>query len=367
MRISRTKLTAVTTLVFSALAVFVVAGPLSPPGGPVASTYKTLAEVEPRIAINSVNTPGDAAVMYRITKAGSYYLTGDVTAAALKHGIEVTANNVSIDLRGFSVIGTGSGIYNGINVGAQTNVTVTNGTLRTWGGAGVNAQLSAGGHLKDLQLLSDGDGIRAGKGALIEHCAAAYSNNIGIAAENGSLVVECVAYGCDTGIYLSSGSIARNCHASSNDYRGYGTEDGAAFESCSATENTGDGFHVSWNISMDNCISSDNGGVGFSFGSNCRLTNNHAESNAGTAGFYGGTSSSRNVLKGNTAVSNAGSGFKLAANANLIIANQATLNGSNYDIVAGNRIGPVVVFTTSSASGNSGGAGTSDPSANLAF
>src|SRR5437868_1893082 len=55
-----------------------VAGPLNPPAGPVAPSYKTLTEVEPRIAVNATNTPGNSAYSYRITQQGSYYLTGDV-------------------------------------------------------------------------------------------------------------------------------------------------------------------------------------------------------------------------------------------------------------------------------------------------
>lgn len=64
------------------LGVLAVAGDLNPPAGPVAPTMKTLDEVEPRIAINRVNTPGDADSLYKITQPDSYDLTGNNTAAA---------------------------------------------------------------------------------------------------------------------------------------------------------------------------------------------------------------------------------------------------------------------------------------------
>ncbi len=38
--------------------IWVSAGDLNPPSGPVTPTMKTLTEVEPRIAINATNTPG---------------------------------------------------------------------------------------------------------------------------------------------------------------------------------------------------------------------------------------------------------------------------------------------------------------------
>ena len=54
-------------------------GPLAPPGA-AAPTTKTLDQVEPRIAINSTNTPGDADSLYKITQPGSSYLTGNSPA-----------------------------------------------------------------------------------------------------------------------------------------------------------------------------------------------------------------------------------------------------------------------------------------------
>lgn len=43
------------------------AGPLSPPAGPVAATYKTLGEIEPRVAIGEAATPGDGESVYLIS------------------------------------------------------------------------------------------------------------------------------------------------------------------------------------------------------------------------------------------------------------------------------------------------------------
>lgn len=92
------------------------AGPLDPPAGAIAPTYKTLAEVEARTAINAANTPGDADSVFKITQPGSYYLTGNITggAAGKQIGIEVTAGNVTIDLNGFVIDGVGqlkTGVY----------------------------------------------------------------------------------------------------------------------------------------------------------------------------------------------------------------------------------------------------------------
>ncbi len=81
------------------------AGPIDPPAGPIIPTGKPLTEVEPRIAISSTNTPGDADSMFKITQPGSYYLTSSITGVIGRHGIKVAASGVTIDLNGFIMRG----------------------------------------------------------------------------------------------------------------------------------------------------------------------------------------------------------------------------------------------------------------------
>src|SRR5687768_13641512 len=87
----------------AAAAAIVLAGPLDPPTGPVAPTYKTLGDIEPRTAIQSLS--GNDTARYVISRPGSYYLTGDITGVPNRSCIEIHTGNVSIDLNGFSLIG----------------------------------------------------------------------------------------------------------------------------------------------------------------------------------------------------------------------------------------------------------------------
>jgi hypothetical protein len=82
----RTAITVVSALILVATAGLLIAGPLTPPAGPVTSTYKPLSDVEPRIAINAVNTPGDSSSVFLITQPGSYYLTGNVRESLASTG-----------------------------------------------------------------------------------------------------------------------------------------------------------------------------------------------------------------------------------------------------------------------------------------
>jgi len=110
-----------------------IAGPLTPPAGPIAPTNKTLQEVEPRIAINATNTPGDADSLFKITQPGSYYLTGNITGVVGKHGIEIVDSGVTLDLMGFDLSGIPAmGAFDGVSVTnfSLTNITIRNGSVR---------------------------------------------------------------------------------------------------------------------------------------------------------------------------------------------------------------------------------------------
>src|SRR5438128_1786300 len=70
-------------------------GSLTPPGAP-APAMKTLAQIEPRTPISSLP--------YFIGQSGSYYLTDNFSVGAGQdYGIFISANNVTIDLNGFTI------------------------------------------------------------------------------------------------------------------------------------------------------------------------------------------------------------------------------------------------------------------------
>src|ERR1051325_4630293 len=136
-----------------------IAGPLTPPGGPVTSTYKTLTEVEPRTAISATNTPGNANASYVITQPGAYYLTGDITVPSGKSGIQVYGTSITIDLNGFTIHGsagsqhgiTASGIY-------WSTLTVKNGAIENCGGNGIDFATVWAAHVSDVTCFQNGGG-----------------------------------------------------------------------------------------------------------------------------------------------------------------------------------------------------------------
>jgi hypothetical protein len=105
----------------------VVAGPLVPPLGAISSTGKTLTEVEPRIPISGpINIVND----------GSYYLTGNIAGPAGGAAITISAQNVTLDLNGYTISGGQTGVL--IDIVATTGgLVVQNGTIRNTTGSGV--------------------------------------------------------------------------------------------------------------------------------------------------------------------------------------------------------------------------------------
>ena len=110
-------------------------GSLTPPPGAPAPTMKSLDQIEARTPISSAP--------FAITQSGSYYLTTNLTGVSGQSGIYVFANNVTLDLNGFSILG-GSGSGNGIFI-SSTNATVRNGTITGWTNSGVTGIECASG------------------------------------------------------------------------------------------------------------------------------------------------------------------------------------------------------------------------------
>ncbi len=280
--------------VFAALcAAPVLAGPIVPPAGPVSSSYKTLTQIEPRTIINAANTPGDADSTFRIAQSGSYYLTGNVTGAAGKIGIEVAANNVTIDLNGFTLQGVPGSLHGIAPTIVGSGLAVSNGHVTGWGDIGVAAIWGFapifelhGSRFENLTVTSCQTGIRAGDGGLVKNC----------------VVRSCVS----TGMIGGKGSVFESCASVANGSNGYVGLEGCLFTACTAQGNTGIGFDVS---SQGDCIitgcsatRNTSGGIKTgqqSFVTNCQIAQN---------GTFGVQIEPNSVIEGCQIVRNTGSG-----------------------------------------------------------
>ena len=329
-----------TVLALSALALLITggllyAGPLTPPAGPVTSTYKTLAEVEPRTAISATNTPADADSLFKITQPGSYYLTGNITGVMGKHGIEIAAVGVTLDLNGFSLRGV-AGSLDAVTTSASgvERIAVLNGTIREWGGDGIDLATNGASVCRVERVLANengGSGIRTGFNGTISFCAANRNGVNGIAANQGAVITNCSAY--------------------QNDGNGISANGGTLVVDCVARFNTLDGIICSSGCVIRGNACSNNGNGGDAAGIHVTGTDNRIEGNNCTGADRG------------IAVDVAG---------NIIIRNTCSGNTINWVIVANNVVGPFLDRTapaSAAISGNSApdSTGSTHPNANFTY
>lgn len=275
----------VTLVVFLAGAIGYIAsaGPLDPPPGPVAPTQKTLSEVEPRIAVNATNTPGDDDSLFKITQPGSYYLTGNITGVASKMGIEIAASGVTLDLMGFDLVGVSDSL-DGVraSVDAVTDIAVINGSVRDWGGRGVDLLQARNTRITDLRASGNAvDGIRAGVNGVITNCSVSRNSANGLIVGAGSTISQCSAYlNSSGGIVADAGSTISQCSAAGNLGTGIFAERGSTIASCSAVSNTNSGINTTFGSTIVHCSARNNAGSGIQANSANTIANCTANSNS---------------------------------------------------------------------------------------
>jgi parallel beta-helix repeat protein len=385
--------TNIAALALFAVAAAVIAGPLTPPAGPVAPTLKTLTEVEPRTAINPATATGSSTSVVVISQSGSYYLTGNLVGVSGKNGITITASGVTLDLNGFEVLGnsSSSGNFDGILVASVNtkNVTIRNGHVRNWGDDGVelaNFSGSVGFHVENVQSTGNGGtGISCGTtNGVVINCAATENGGAGIVAsklisgcsavDNGSTgldigqggsVLNSIAFsnggsGIDTGFACT----VAHCTSGNNEGDGIVASNGTSIIDSTFSGNFGSGINVFNSITIRGCTAVSNQQWGIDTDTGCLIENSTANSNT----FGGIRSGSRSVIRNNIANGNAfgteigpgilmtGSDARIEGNScntndfgidvdgsgNIIIRNTCAANAQAFIIAVDNFYGPIV-------------------------
>ena len=339
---------------------------------------RVLDDIEPRTPVGSTTTPGDNGAMFKITSAGSFYLTGDVVGENSKSGIEIAASRVVLDLTGFAVTGV-TGSEDGILVSVEaTDVIVRGGIVRDWGRNGLNLATASDARCNDIvasgnklngllcgtrsivvdcSAQGNGEnGIQAGDGSTLKQCAVHDNPGYGISTGRDSLVSDCVArgnsiYGISAGegnnvcgctasanglagIRAQDGSTVCDCTASFNDDVGILPGAGSTVSNCAVSGNRGDGIRPGDSTTVAGCTMRRNGGNGIQISNGDRVTGNVCDSN-GAAGIR--VLGSNNTVEANN-VTNNDQGLEIRAAANAVAANMVRGNRDNYDIVPGNEL-----------------------------
>ena len=332
------------------------------------------------IEVNSL--PGDGNAVFVISQPGSYCLESNVVGVAGKNGIRIDADNVTLDLAGFAVLGVGNSL-NGIKINGHFHIVIRNGSISGWSGHGLDGTSGALSRIEDLRTDANGqNGLVINSGSEVNNCVAAQNTGVGIAVSNNVLVTGCVsslngghgfglgtactiksclAFG-NTGAGITTGGVnyltVIDCNANTNTGGGIaararafitsstaegngvvGISAGASstISNCHASGNTGDGIIASNGSAVTGCTASANTGDGIEVDNLSRVEGNTCEENGVEAANGAGVhvTGRANRIDGNTVARNV-RGIDVDLGGNLVVRNDASLNATNYDIAAGN-------------------------------
>lgn len=138
--------------------------------------------------------PGDSANFpVTISEAGSYVLTGNITVAVnFIHGIEITADGVTLDLNGFTLTGPDS-VSAGAGISLEANeITVRNGLVRDFAAGVVRLTNEIHGNSSRVIGVTTKSnavtGIMLGSNSLVADCIAIENGASGILVKDNSIV-----------------------------------------------------------------------------------------------------------------------------------------------------------------------------------
>lgn len=196
-------------------------------------------------APTSITTCGD------LTQPGSYVLANNLSAAPHTPCLGVLANDVTIDLSGFTIDGqcddssvvlclaTSQGIGDG--GGPRENVTIRNGTIKRFA-----------------------DGIHIfGNQIKVEHVTLNRNQGTGIYTVESATITDNVVNGNRVGIQVGSASVVTGNTVGFNSSHAIVAGPGSTLRGNSAVQNGGDGFQVEQGSTIVNNSAYRNTGAGF--------------------------------------------------------------------------------------------------------
>ncbi len=329
-----------------------VAGPLTPPPGPIGSTGRTVQEIydkiartdmglaEPRIPVQSL--PGSSTALHVISQPGSYYLTGNIIGEADKNGIHIEASSVNLDLAGFTMSGPNGLIAIVTNPGTR-GLSIRNGLIQDWPLKAISARQSNQGRLEQLFVMrcgaedpGDPYSIRCGESWIAKSCVVSSCTRWGLAIESG-VIQECIAHeNSGQGLKIVRGLMSK-CVAFGNSDAGLSADESCIVHECSAYLNTfgivcGFGCLTQSNLVYSNAI-----GV-VTLGRRSRVLGNICFFNGIGLDVRGEAS----TIEENCCAENSEIGLKVQSAENMIVSNTMNGNGTNVSMAAGNSHGPIV-------------------------
>jgi hypothetical protein len=152
-------------------------------------------------------TPDDTAGFpATLSKAGRYKLTGNLTVPEGKNGIEATAQDVTVDLNGYTIrSAVPLEALSGVVAQSVGGLRVMNGTITGFKNWGVYVSLRRGA-VEDMRILSGGDGVYLPAEGVVRSSTIANNSLTGVKCLATCFVEESVLTGNGSGIEVHNGA-----------------------------------------------------------------------------------------------------------------------------------------------------------------
>lgn len=201
---------------------------------------------------------------YTIDECGYYVVTKCLEGAPGENGITIVGEvkDVTIDLAGHALIGvpeSGDGIH---AESIAENIVVQNGTVRGWGGDGIDLERGTNSRVVEIQAVSNGGrGVVTGDGAFIGECQARDNGEDGICAQRCAVITNSISsLNQGDGIVggqtpnVNSGSIVRSCTSCFNQGYGIRLAPAGVAADCAVVQNSGGGIQADASLVRGNAV-----------------------------------------------------------------------------------------------------------------
>jgi parallel beta-helix repeat protein len=342
-------------------------GSLTPPGPP-AATMLTLSQIEPRTPVDAVHTPGNSTAGFIINQPGSYYLTTNIVSTNF-YGIEISANNATLDLNGFSLTGN-SGAQDGILINfGFSRIRVFNGMVSGWTNSGIVniANDVVLEHLAVSDNLAHGVVMNGALGSILRDSTVSRNGQSGVFCQQCSPTLENLFIFSNNSAGIDLGScgsgVVRDCTVDGNKFEGVGcfSSTNVNLENLNVSYNNGIGveYNGGGSSTISDCVVSGNSQYGIEIiGSGCLIIGNNCAGN----NLLGIRVGSNNRIENNHVTgSSAGISAQSPGTNNIVIKNSVEGCASDYVIDTNQIVGPIITNTVS------GIISSSNPWSNFAF
>jgi hypothetical protein len=343
------------TLLILLISTFEVLADIAPPAeafttnGLPRVSMRTLNEVEPRTPIG--------ALPFAITNSGAYYLANDLSVGNGKTGIVITASHVDVDLRGFTLRGSGSadhGIYITMppaSLESPVNIRIHDGSVVQWNQSGVNGSEALDSSVENVIAYSNGTyGVIMSAGCTIEDCISRRNGTTGFLVGNFSAIRNCKAQsnGQD-GFYAAAMSTIEKCYAVQNAGFGITGPSGlysSTVKDCVALNNQAGGVRLHWRNTISGCQIGSNNGHGIIAEKENTIIENSIHSHFNLAAIS--LSGDHNRVEKNSIVGcSTGVLGTASADKNLVIGNSAFNCTVGFSMGESNAVGKVMTLPDS--------------------